>query len=1172
MAETLHPKDRAGPGDGPSVTAVAEDNQLTVVVGVRSRSDCVLHWGLSRRPGGAWQRPPEAAWPEGTTPAGDAVRTPLAPGGTDERRVTIRLDLPSPWRSLPFVLHFPRENRWLKDGGRDFSVPIPNGHAGRSPEEALASWETAPDAVRQVLTLDGGERLAVATWKSAEAVRVRMVCGAAPPLALHWGLAWRFPHEWQLPPESLRPAGTYVLDGQAARTPFAERDGLLCLELAFPKPPDGPGPRGLRFVLYQDAPPGWLKSGGKDVYLPLFDVTGDPRLPSPGLWDLAAQIVAAEKGAGSWTLMHRFNLCYDLLDGAREDEDALALLFAWLRYSATRQLDWQRNYNTKPRELSHAQDRLTARLAGLWRGQAARPACRTWSRLLLTTLGRGGDGQRIRDEILQIMHRNHIKEMSGHFMEEWHQKLHNNTTPDDVVICSAYLAFLRSGGDVPTFYRTLEAGGVTRDRLRSFERPIRSDPDFYPGRKDALIGEFEHFLTTLKAVHSGTDLDSAAAAARGRLDGGRARDLDAVFSLRHRRAGARELAAAITAAREGLRGALAAARDDAAVRDLLFLDLALEEALRGAVERQDLSRAGRDELADLAGRVMKNLYLSADAPELALCAAHWEALLARPRDGRDWALHARSVADRAGRWVQDFTDAIYRRLQPRAEFLGEAFGVDRWAVPLFSEEVVRGGPAFALSLLLRHLDRVLRQAAGLGGWQVISPAAAFGRVRLADRLLAVQGERFAEPTVLVADAVGGEEEIPEGATAVVTADAPDLLSHVAVRARNARVLFATCFDPETYGRLKALKGKTASLRVTPGGDVQYEEAAAAPAGGAAADKAAPRAAARGTRRRAAAWVVAQELFGPEVVGGKGNNLNGLRGRLPDWIHLPRSLALPFGTCENVLQDDANRAARREYEALAAAAADDPAGVLPRLRALLLGLAPPPALKDALLGAWQAAGLPPVPWEKAWHAVRRVWASKWNDRAFFSRRAHGLADEQLLMAVLIQQVVEADYAFVIHTANPLTGDPGELYAEVVLGLGEALVGNYPGRALGFVCRKDDLKPRLLSYPGKGLGLYGRGVIFRSDSTGEDLEGFAGAGLYDSVLAEEPERRLLNYRGERLVWDADFQGGLLRAVARVGLAVEAARGSAQDVEGAVAGGNHYVVQARPQVGLGGERGRG
>jgi hypothetical protein len=40
-----------------------------------------------------------------------------------------------------------------------------------------------------------------------------------------------------------------------------------------------------------------------------------------------------------------------------------------------------------------------------------------------------------------------IKEVKGTWMEEWHQKLHNNTTPDDVPICEAYLAFLASGGD-----------------------------------------------------------------------------------------------------------------------------------------------------------------------------------------------------------------------------------------------------------------------------------------------------------------------------------------------------------------------------------------------------------------------------------------------------------------------------------------------------------------------------------------------------------------------------------------------------------------------------------------------------------------------------------------------------------------------------------------------------
>lgn len=28
------------------------------------------------------------------------------------------------------------------------------------------------------------------------------------------------------------------------------------------------------------------------------------------------------------------------------------------------------------------------------------------------------------------------------FLEQWHQKLHTNTTPDDVTICEAYLAYL----------------------------------------------------------------------------------------------------------------------------------------------------------------------------------------------------------------------------------------------------------------------------------------------------------------------------------------------------------------------------------------------------------------------------------------------------------------------------------------------------------------------------------------------------------------------------------------------------------------------------------------------------------------------------------------------------------------------------------------------------------
>ena len=50
--------------------------------------------------------------------------------------------------------------------------------------------------------------------------------------------------------------------------------------------------------------------------------------------------------------------------------------------------------------------------------------------------------------------------------------------------------------------------------------------------------------------------------------------------------------------------------------------------------------------------------------------------------------------------------------------MGEACGVERWASELFAEEVVRGGPAFAISLLLSTIDPFLRNVAALGSWQV----------------------------------------------------------------------------------------------------------------------------------------------------------------------------------------------------------------------------------------------------------------------------------------------------------------------------------------------------------------------------------------------------------------------------------------------------------------------
>ena len=139
----------------------------------------------------------------------------------------------------------------------------------------------------------------------------------------------------------------------------------------------------------------------------------------------------------------------------------------------------------------------------------------------------------------------------------------------------------------------------------------------------------------------------------------------------------------------------------------------------------------------------------------------------------------------------------------------------------------------------------------------------------------------------------------------------------------------------------------------------------------------------------------------------------------------------------------------------------------------------------------------------------------------------------------------------------------MYKRQVLGLGETLVGNYPGRALGVIFRKETLEPHLLSYPSKSVGIFGGGYIFRSDSNGEDLTEYSGAGLYDSFMLVQPRKTVLRYIDEPLVWDVDFRRNILSAIAEIGMIVEKTAGSPQDIEGTYARGRYYIVQTRPQV---------
>merc|ERR1711935_570590 len=136
------------------------------------------------------------------------------------------------------------------------------------------------------------------------------------------------------------------------------------------------------------------------------------------------------------------------------------------------------------------------------------------------------------------------------------------------------------------------------------------------------------------------------------------------------------------------------------------------------------------------------------------------------------------------------------------------------------------------------------------------------------------------------------------------------------------------------------------------------------------------------------------------------------------------------------------------------------------------------------------------------------------------------------AVLVQRIVPAEHAYVIHTTNPTNLEDDEVYCEACKGLGEALVSDMPGQALSFAYHKRTKKITLGHYPNKPLGLSATGFIFRSDSNSEDLPGFAGAGLFDSYPMHDTTQFRIAYHSSRVFNDAAFLAGFMKRLGEIG----------------------------------------
>jgi pyruvate,water dikinase len=96
------------------------------------------------------------------------------------------------------------------------------------------------------------------------------------------------------------------------------------------------------------------------------------------------------------------------------------------------------------------------------------------------------------------------------------------------------------------------------------------------------------------------------------------------------------------------------------------------------------------------------------------------------------------------------------------------------------------------------------------------------------------------------------------------------------------------------------------------------------------------------------------------------------------------------------------------------------------------------LPDASFAGQQDTILGVVGEDAVLDAVRRCWASLWNDRAVAYRQTHDVPPQGLRLAVVVQRMVAAESAGVLFTADPITGRRRRATIEAVRGLGEQLV--------------------------------------------------------------------------------------------------------------------------------------
>ena len=177
-------------------------------------------------------------------------------------------------------------------------------------------------------------------------------------------------------------------------------------------------------------------------------------------------------------------------------------------------------------------------------------------------------------------------------------------------------------------------------------------------------------------------------------------------------------------------------------------------------------------------------------------------------------------------------------------------------------------------------------------------------------------------------------------------------------------------------------------------------------------------------------------------------------------------------------------------------------------------------------------------------IPRVWASVFNSRAIINRRKLNIETSMAKMSVIVMQMTEPDFCYVIHTVNPINRDENEVYIELAIGLGETLAQSNQKGA-----------PYRLIYNRKNDSLN----ILNLSSYSYELE------------RKTSNIKIIEYRNEDLTKSEEFINNVGKRLGKIGIMIEdkiSEEKVGQDIEGNYmkiegSNDNYYIVQTRPEI---------